>query len=110
MGHHERESWAVSGINELDHTFDRALGLRVSSDLKGYLCMDAGDDSRGSIVHMGISKSKTRTNWKKNAEKRSSKPRRSTEKKSSSSVTTAVFAQNDGNGDELEDREISING
>ena len=56
---------------ELDHAFDRALGLRISNDLKHYLTMVTADTVEGAEADKGIMlralpKIQARRMWKKN--------------------------------------------
>lgn len=99
-----RNMWVAIRIKELDQAFDRALGLRVSEDLKPYLLLDLGEaaalcaaagsgsssdhaammQSMGyGILNEAIPKKNARRMWKKNGDK--NRNRRNAKGSSSSS-------------------------
>jgi hypothetical protein len=65
----QRYEWIAARIKELDNAFDRALGLRVSHELKPYLFVGSsmgGDD----VMQMAIAKTDTRRMWNRNGNRK----------------------------------------
>lgn len=93
-----RHQWIAGRIKELDNAFDRALGLRISHELRPYLFVENPDIdlslSSGGIMQMAIPKTDARRMWKRNTTSRRNKRNRrdAADARGGASLSTAAAA------------------
>lgn len=89
-----RHEWIAARIKDLDDAFDRALGMRISQELKPYLSVGSEmatastESGGGGIMQMAIPKTDARRMWKRNM-----LSRRKRNRKDFSSTTTSSAAK-----------------